>query len=103
MLSQGIPRYKLVDPDGFLCEPEYDVGVVLRDFSRELLRLGGPRRARELHARLTRQAAESTGTDVERVRQWAFVERVTTGLYLRWFDDPDTSQSFLDAAELLLD
>lgn len=103
LLSQGIPRYKLVDPDGFLCEPEYDVGVVLRDFSRELLGVGGPRRARALHARLTRQAAEATGTDAERVRQWAFVERVTTGLYLRWFEDTDTAQSFLDAAELLLE
>jgi streptomycin 6-kinase len=103
LLSRGIPRYKLVDPDGFRCEPEYDVGVVLRDFSRELLRVGGRRRARDLHARLTRQAADATGTDPERVRQWAFVERVTTGLYLRWFEDDDAAQSFLDAAELLLE
>jgi hypothetical protein len=29
--------------------------------------------------------------------------RVTTGLYLRWFDDLDTAQSFLDAAMLLRD
>ena len=102
-MSKGIPRYKLVDPDGFRCEPEYDVGVVLRDFCRELLATGGKRRAQDLNTRLCRQAAEATGTDVERVAQWAFVERVTTGLYLRWFDDPDTAQSFLDTAELLLD
>ena len=100
--AKGIPRYRLVDPDGFRCEPEYDVGVVLRDFSRELL-ASDRSRARDLHARLSRQAAEASGTDLERVQQWAFVERVTTGLYLRWFDDLDTAQSFLDAAELIVD
>ena len=101
--SAGVPRYKLVDPDGFRCEPEYDVGVVLRDFSRELSATGSRRQASDLHSRLGRLAAEATGTDVERVLQWAFVERVTTGLYLRWFDDLDTAQSYLDTAELLCD
>ena len=103
LLSPGIPRYKLVDPDGIRCEPEYDVGVTLRDFSRELLAMGSPRRAQDLNTRLSRLAAEATDTQVERVAQWAFVERVTTGLYLRWFDDLDTARSFLDTAELLLD
>ena len=42
------------------------------------------------------RAADVTGTDPERVRQWAFVERVATGLYLRWFHDDETAESFLD-------
>jgi streptomycin 6-kinase len=36
------------------------------------------------------------------VWRWAFVERVTTGLYLRWFNDDETAESFLDAATVLL-
>ncbi len=98
----GIPRYKLVDPDGFRCEPEYDVGVTVRDFSREILASRDHTAARKGHEALCRQAAELTNTDPDRVRQWAFVERVTTGLYLRWFNDDETAESFLDAATVLL-
>ena len=100
--ANGIPRYKLVDPDGFRCEPEYDVGVTLRDFSREILASRDHSLARERHEALCVHAAELTGTDADRVRQWAFVERVTTGLYLRWFNDDETAETFLDAAIVLL-
>lgn len=98
----GIPRFKLVDPDGFRCEPEYDVGVTVRDFSREVLAGRDHATAAARHDALCDLAADLTDTDAERVRQWAFVERVTTGLYLRWFDDTETAESFLDAATVLL-
>lgn len=100
--ASGIPRYKLVDPDGFRCEPEYDVGVTVRDFSREVLASRDHATARRAHDALCDLAADVTDTDAERVRQWAFVERVTTGLYLRWFHDDETAESFLDAAMVLL-
>lgn len=100
--ANGIPRYKLVDPDGFRCEPEYDVGVTVRDFSREVLAGRDHSTARAWHDALCDRAADLTGTDGERVRQWAFVERVTTGLYLRWFRDDEAAESFLDAATVLL-
>jgi streptomycin 6-kinase len=100
--GKGIPRYKLVDPDGFRCEPEYDVGVTVRDFSREILAIRDHPAARTRHDLLCQRAADLTGTDVDRVGQWAFVERVTTGLYLRWFDDDDAAESFLDSATVLL-
>jgi streptomycin 6-kinase len=100
--ATGIPRYKLVDPDGFRCEPEYDVGVTVRDFSREVLASRDHRTARARHDALCDLAADLTDTDPERVRQWAFVERVTTGLYLRWFRDDEVAESFLDAATVLL-
>lgn len=99
--SNGIPRFKFVDPDGFGCEAEYDVGVTLRDFGRELLTRDAAS-ARGWHDGLCEQAAAATGTDTERVRQWAFVERVTTGLYLRWFRDDETAETFLDSAMLLV-
>jgi streptomycin 6-kinase len=100
--AKGIPRFKLVDPDGFRCEPEYDVGVAVRDFSREVLGARDHRTARARHDALCDLAADLTDTDGQRVRQWAFVERVTTGLYLRWFHDDETAESFLDAATVLL-
>ncbi len=100
--GDGIPRYKLVDPDGFRCEPEYDVGVTVRDFSREILASRDHTAARDRHDALCVRAAELTCTDADRVSQWAFVERVTTGLYLRWFHDDETAESFLDSAVVLL-
>jgi streptomycin 6-kinase len=48
-----------------------------------------------------RRIAGSAEADADRVWRWAFVERVTTGLYLRWFGHPQQSASVLDTADLL--
>jgi streptomycin 6-kinase len=61
--------FKLVDPDGLLAEPEYDLGVLLREDPLE----GDPRqRARWLATR--------TGLDAVAIAEWGIVERVATGL-----------------------
>jgi streptomycin 6-kinase len=64
--------FALVDPDGLLAEPEYDLGVLMREDPVELM-TGDPReRARRLAAR--------TGCDPEAIWEWGVVERVSTGL-----------------------
>ena len=64
--------FKLVDPDGLLAEPEYDLGVLMREDPLELT-AGDPwERARWLAAR--------TGTDPVAVWEWGLAERVSTGL-----------------------
>ena len=64
--------FKLVDPDGLLAEPEYDLGVLMREDPVELM-AGDPwDRARLLAAR--------TGTDPVAIWEWGLVERVSTGL-----------------------
>ena len=60
------------------------------------------RSAQSLHDQLLHQATAATGAHLARTREWAFVERVTTGLYLRWFDDLGTAKTFLDSAMVLL-
>lgn len=95
----GAGPYKLVDPDGFRCEPEYDLGVVLRDFTQVLL--GDGPSARAQHARWCGLAASMAGLDEERVRWWAFVERVTSGLALRAAGEVAMAGAFLDAAMVL--
>ncbi len=94
--------WALIDPEGFLGEPEYDLGVVARDACRDLVRVAaaGDDPAGWLRAECDALAA-SGSADPERVWRWAFVERVTTGLYLRWFGYADESRRFLDSAELL--
>jgi streptomycin 6-kinase len=72
------PRYVFVDPDGLIVEPEYDLGVTLREFGAAEL---GPDPAGALRDLCT-FLADRTGTDAEAVWQWAFIERATTGVAL---------------------
>ena len=64
--------FKLVDPDGLLAEPEYDLGIIMREDPVELLD-GDP------HAR-ARWLAARTGLDPAAIWEWGVVERVSTGL-----------------------
>lgn len=91
--------YVFVDPEGFLCEPEYDLGVALRGWNTELLASGSP------HLDLRSwcgQMAQATGTDAEAIWQWAYLERVSSGRYLGHHGLPDLGAPFLTVAGRLL-
>jgi streptomycin 6-kinase len=64
--------FKLIDPDGLLAEPEYDLGVVMREDPLGILAGDARQRARWLAAR-TRRSADA-------IWEWGVVERVSTGL-----------------------
>jgi streptomycin 6-kinase len=64
--------FKLVDPDGLLAEPEYDLGVLMREDPVELLTGEPCERARWL--------ARCCGLDATAIWEWGVVERVSTGL-----------------------
>ena len=64
--------FALIDPDGLLAEPEYDVGVILREDPLASLRHDAHGPARRLAAR--------TGLDAAAIWEWSVVERVSTGL-----------------------
>jgi len=75
--TSGIPwkrrmGFKLVDPDGLLAEPEYDLGIIMREDPLELLEGDAHERARWLAAR--------TNLDADAIWEWGVVERVSTGL-----------------------
>jgi len=61
--------FKLVDPDGLLAQPEYDLAIVMREDPLE----------GNLHER-SRWLAHETGLDEEAIWEWGVVERVSTGL-----------------------
>lgn len=90
-----------VDPDPFVADRAYDLGVALRDFSSTLL--AGPATAVARLAAWCRAVAAPSGTDPDRVRAWAFLERVSTGLYVSSFGAPRVGAPFLRSAELLVD
>jgi streptomycin 6-kinase len=69
---------RLIDPEGLISEPAHDLGVTLRGWNEELLAGDTRRMARER----CRHAAFLTGASAEAIWQWAFIERVSTGLFL---------------------
>ena len=95
--------WALIDPDGFVGERAYDLGVVIRDACSEIataeaVQAGAGRR---LLRGECRRLAELANADPERVWRWGFVERVTTGLYLRWHGHARQSATFMSTATLL--
>jgi streptomycin 6-kinase len=64
--------FALVDPDGYLAEPEYDLGVLMREDPAELL-AGDPRER-------SRWLARRCGLDETAIWEWGVVSRVETGL-----------------------
>ncbi|MFF8958453.1 aminoglycoside phosphotransferase family protein [Streptomyces sp. NPDC014894] len=90
--------YVFVDPDGFLADPAYDLGVVLRDWCPQLLAGDAPAVARGYCGRL----AAATGVDERAIWEWGFLERVSTGLYTLHHGAEDLSRPFLETAERLV-
>ena len=89
-------RYKLVDPDGLLAEPAYDLAIPMREWSRELLDGDAARLGRERCSYLGRL----TGVDPRGIWEWGFVERVSTGLLSIQVGDARTGREMLDVAEI---
>jgi streptomycin 6-kinase len=97
--------WALIDPDGFVGERAYDLGVVMRDACRQItaVEASAPGAARPWLRDECRRLAEPVNADPERVWRWGFVERVTTGLYLRWHGRARESATFMATATLLAD
>jgi streptomycin 6-kinase len=91
--------YCFVDPDGFVADRAYDLGVMLRDWTTRL-RQRDDRATLEGYCDLL---AGITDVDPTRIWQWGFVERVSTGLYLMSFGAEAAGAPYLRTAELLLD
>ena len=105
-LQVGVPRagaesgYVFVDPEGFLCEPEYDLGVILRDWNEELLATADPLALAHQYCQLL---ARESGLDETSIWEWGFIERVSTGLYLCAYGSSEYGQPFFQTAQRLLD
>ena len=87
-----------VDPDGFLGDPTYDLGVVLRDWCPEVLAGDAPSVAHGY----CRQIAARTGKDAAAIWEWGFLERVSTGLYVLSLTPEVLTRPHLTSAEAIL-
>jgi streptomycin 6-kinase len=68
--------FKLINPVGLLAEPEYDLGIIMREDPMDLLEGDPPERAQQRARWLARQS----GLDATAIWEWGVVERVATGL-----------------------
>jgi streptomycin 6-kinase len=85
--------FKLIDPDGLLAEPEYDLGVLMREDPVELL--GGDPFARAGFL------ADRTGLDATAIWEWGVVERVSTGLLCTRVDLQPIGRQMLHTADVV--
>jgi streptomycin 6-kinase len=83
--------FKMVDPDGVLAEPEYDLGVVMREDPVELLAGDPCERARWL--------ARRCGLDATAIWEWGVVERVSTSLLCTRIGLQPVGREMLTAAD----
>ena len=85
--------FTLVDPDGLLAEPEYDLAIIMREDPLDLLRDGPHARAAWLAAR--------TGRDPIAIWEWGVVERTSTGLLARSIGLQPIGDQMLNAADII--
>lgn len=88
-------HFKLVDPDGLLAEPEYDLGVLMRGDPMELM-------ASDPRDRLHYLVA-LTGLDPVAIWEWGVVERLSTGLLCTQIALQPLGRDTLRAAETVTD
>ena len=92
--------FVLLDPDQFVGDRAYDLGVAVRDWSTELLDAADPAGLFDGWCRLL---AGQTGTDAAAVSDWGFLERVSTGLYALSLTAERDARGHLDSAQVLVD
>jgi streptomycin 6-kinase len=91
----GPDRYKFVDPDGLFIEPAYDLGIVMREDSEELLAADALKLGRKRAERLS----QLTGVDRQAIWEWGVIERVSTGLHCVQLGYDEWSAPILQVAE----
>jgi streptomycin 6-kinase len=83
--------FRLVDPDGYLAEAEYDLGVLMREDPEDLL-------ARDPRDR-SRWLARRCGLDETAIWEWGVVSRLETGLVCTQVGLQPAGGQMLEAAD----
>jgi streptomycin 6-kinase len=96
--------FVFVDPVGFLTDPAYDLGVVLRDWCEQLLaaETTRPAGAAALARRYCTLLSAETGIEERAIWEWGFLERVSSGLYCLELGLEDMGRPFLQTAAMLV-
>lgn len=90
----GSGKFKLIDPEGLRSERAHDLAIPLRDWTEELL-AGDPL---ALGLQWCERLARRADVEVDALWEWAFIERMSTGLFLLQLGQP-AGRPFLAVAE----
>jgi streptomycin 6-kinase len=85
--------FKLVDPDGIFYEKAYDLGVLMREWTDELIKSPvktAQSRCEYLH--------ELTGVNMKAIWDWGMIQCVSTGLLCKKIGDDMTGDALLSIA-----
>jgi streptomycin 6-kinase len=91
--------FVLIDPEPFLGDPAYDLGVAVRDWCPQLI--SGDAAALVRHYAAV--VAEASGAEETAVWEWGYLERVSTGLFGLSFGAEELARPSLRTAELVWD
>ena len=86
--------YKLIDPDGIIGEPAYDLGILVREWVEEL----GDAPLEKANERVLLLHNE-TGVEMQSIWEWAFIQSVSTGLFLKAIQEHGLGDSLLRIAQ----
>jgi streptomycin 6-kinase len=92
--SVASTRFKMIDPEGLLSEPAHDLAIPLRGWVDELLHGD----AQQLAISWCEQLADLAHVEATAIWEWAFIERVSTGLLLSRLSLPE-GPGYLTSAE----
>lgn len=87
--------FRLIDVDGLVGEREYDLAIPMREYAEELL-AGDALALGQARARFL---ADLTGLDAQRIWEWGYIERVTTGLLCLREGHDEWGRDFMAVAE----
>lgn len=82
--TESSSGFKLIDPEGMISEPAHDLAIPLRDWTNELLAADPV----DLGLAWCSQLGQRTNVDPGPIWEWAFIERVSTGLFMLQLGDP---------------
>lgn len=91
--TDGSGRYKLIDPDGMLCEKACDLGVLMREWP-EMYKDDPVKAGRERCAYLS----ALTGADARGIWEWGYIQTVSTALVLFETGREELAREMLDIA-----
>jgi len=93
--GDGPRRYRFVDPDGLFIERAYDLAILMREWSAELL-AGDPL---VLGRHRCDRLARLNGVAPEPIWQWGLIERTATGLLLLRLGLDDLARDYFAIAD----
>ncbi|SIR27916.1 aminoglycoside phosphotransferase family protein [Priestia flexa] len=93
-MTKSKASFKLIDPDGLVAEPAYDLGVLMREWIDDLT-INPSENGRKWCLLLS----DITGADTGAIWEWGFIQSISTGLFLIKIGQEEMGLQMLNVAD----